>query len=143
MPVSSPASSPHCRQPTSAFPPFSEPDPDSESRPLSPYGKRDPRQPQNNLYSGAMNGTSSEESSIETGGHSPILFISCSLCRSISSRLSAITCTSRSRSNSTVSWHQHNITVVETSTVVVVVVVVTEERHFIVMVMWWCWVWKL
>ena len=32
------------------FPPFSEPDPDSESRPPSPYGERDPRQPQNNLY---------------------------------------------------------------------------------------------
>ena len=50
MPVSSPASSPRRRQPTSAFPPFSEPDPDSESRPPSPYGERDPRQPQNNLY---------------------------------------------------------------------------------------------
>ena len=52
MPVSSPASSPHRRRPTSAFPPFSEPDPDSESRPPSPYGERDPCQLQNNLYTG-------------------------------------------------------------------------------------------
>ena len=52
VPVSSPASSPRRRRPTSAFPPFSEPDPDSESRPPSPYGERDPRQPQNNLYTG-------------------------------------------------------------------------------------------
>ena len=32
------------------LPSFSEPDPNSESRPPSPYGERDPRQPQNNLY---------------------------------------------------------------------------------------------
>ena len=32
--------------------PSPSPTPDSESRPPSPYGKRDPRQPQNNLYSG-------------------------------------------------------------------------------------------
>ena len=31
--------------------PSPSPTPNSESRPPSPYGKRDPRQPQNNLYS--------------------------------------------------------------------------------------------
>ena len=50
VPVSSPSPSPHCRWPTSAFPPFSEPDPNSESQPPSPYGERDPCQLQNNLY---------------------------------------------------------------------------------------------
>ena len=93
----------------------------------------------------AADGAGPKESSIETGGHPLVLFNSCGLCHSISSRLSAITCTSRSRSSSAISRHWHNVTVVETSTVVVVVVVVvvTEERHFIVMVMGWCWVWKL
>ena len=95
---------------------------------------------------GAAKGALSKESSIETGGHLPILLNSCGRCCCISSRLSAITCTSRSRSSSAVSWHWHNVTVVEISTVVVVgvvVVVVTEERHFIVMVMGWWLVWKL
>ena len=86
---------------------------------------------------GAADGAGPKESSIEMGGHPSVLFNSCGLCRSISSRLSAITCTSRSRSSSAVSRHWHNVTVVETSTVVVVVVVVSVERHFIVMVMGW------
>ena len=94
---------------------------------------------------GAAEGAGPKESSIETGGHSPILFNSCSLCRSISSRLSAITWNMSSRSSCGAKRHRHNITVVETFTVVVVVVVVavSEERHVIVMVMGWCWVWKL
>ena len=92
---------------------------------------------------GTADGAGPKESSIETGGHPSVLFNSCGLCRSISSRLSAITCTSRSRSSSAVSRHWHNVTVVEMSTVVVVVVVVTVERHFIVMVMGWWLVWKL
>ena len=92
---------------------------------------------------GAADGAGPKESSIETGGHPSVLFNSCGLCRSISSRLSAITCTSRSRSSSAVSRHWHNVTVVEMSTVVVVVGVVVVERHFIVMVMGWCRVWKL
>ena len=94
--------------------------------------------------SGMADGASAKESWIETGGHTPILFNSCGLCCSILSRLSAITCMSRSRSSSAINWHWHNVTVVEMSTVVVVVVVVvTEERHFIVMVMGWWLVWKL
>ena len=95
---------------------------------------------------GAADGAGPKESSIEMGGHLPVLFNSCGLCRSISSQLSAITCTSRSRSSSAINRHRHNVMVVETSTVVVVVVVVvviTEERHFIVMEMGWWLVWKL
>ena len=92
---------------------------------------------------GVADETRLKDSSIDTGGHPPVLFISCGLCRSILSRLSAITCTSRSSRSGADNWHQHNVAVVETSTVVVVVVVVTEERHFMVMVMGWCVVWKL
>ena len=93
---------------------------------------------------GTAEGAGLKDSSIDMGSHPPVLFMSCGLCRSISSRLSAITCTSRSIRTSADSWHWHNVAVVEMSTVVVVVVVVvTEERHFMVMVMGWWLVWKL
>ena len=82
---------------------------------------------------------------METGGHLPILFMLCGLCRSISRLLSLITWDINPRSRGGAKRHRHNVTVVETFTVVVVVVVVvvSVERHVIVMVMGWWLVWKL
>ena len=91
---------------------------------------------------GAAEGAGPKDSSIDMGGHLPVMFVLCGLRRSISRRLSAITWNMSSRSSCGAKRHWHNVTVVETSTVVVVVVV-SVERHFIVMVMGWCVVWKL
>ena len=80
------------------------------------------------------------------GGHLPVLFVLCGLCRNISHRLSAITWNMSSRSSCGAKRHRHNVMVVEMFTIVVVVgvvVVVSEERHVIVMVMGWWLVWKL
>ena len=91
-----------------------------------------------------MEGDGATESSMDTAGHLPVLFVLCGLCRSISHRLSAITWNMSSRSSGGAKRHRHNITVVETFTVVVVVgVVVSVERHVMVMVMGWWLVWKL
>ena len=91
---------------------------------------------------GAVDEAGPIDSAIDTRSHPPIPFMTGGLCRHISSRLLAITCTSRLRRSQGNSWHWHNVVVVETSTVVVVVVV-SEERHCSVMVMRWCLVWKL
>ena len=91
----------------------------------------------------AADETGLKNSSIDMGSHLPVLFNSSGLCCCISNRLSAITCTSRSRRSGADNWHQHNVMVVETSTIVVVEFVVIVERHFMVMVMGWWLVWKL
>ena len=68
-----------------------------------------------------------KDSAIDMCGHSLVLFMAGGLCHRISSRLSAITCRSRSRRSRGISWHRHNVMVVETSTIVVVEFVVVVE----------------